>query len=129
MDKTFLIGLIAVVIAPLLGYVAANRRLSGKIGTSEATDLWAESSAIRADYREQIASSTRRTYSLEERVANLEKLNNELSRENMGLSEKSRTYEAVVDELRKRIAVLETQNADLRKLVAALQESLGREKP
>lgn len=101
MSATFLVALAAVVVAPLVGYVTATRKLSGKIATSEAGQLWEESKAIRDDYRDRLVLTDTRTAALEARVAALEKLNNELMRE----------------------------NADLRERVSSLQVTLGREQP
>jgi septal ring factor EnvC (AmiA/AmiB activator) len=41
-DAATILALAAVVIAPLVGFAAANRKLSGSIQTSEAADLWTE---------------------------------------------------------------------------------------
>jgi hypothetical protein len=57
--------------APVLSYIIAARRFSGKIETTEAKDLWAESKAIRDWSRERIEA-------LEARVLLLEKENREL---------------------------------------------------
>lgn len=61
-------------------YLAVVRKLSGKIGTSEAASLWEESAAIRADYREQLAAAARRSAVLEQRVARCDRENRELRR-------------------------------------------------
>lgn len=42
------------ILAPLLSYLLAAKRMSGKIGTTTADELWAESRDIRADYRRQV---------------------------------------------------------------------------
>jgi len=39
--------LVVGVVAPLGAYLAASHKMSGKIGTTEAHDLWEESRAIR----------------------------------------------------------------------------------
>lgn len=67
-----LVAIAAVVTAPLVAYVTASRRLSGKIGTSEAADLWAESKAMRDDYRDRADAAAKRIAELEGRVAKLE---------------------------------------------------------
>lgn len=69
------VALVVAIVGPLATYVTASRKLSGKIGTSEAGDLWAESRAMRDEYRE-------RTAALEARVAKLEQANADLTREN-----------------------------------------------
>lgn len=75
-------GVAAVVFGALGTYLAVVRKLSGKIATTDASELWKESAAIRADYRDQLAASAKRIADLEARVAQLERLNNQLEREN-----------------------------------------------
>ena len=48
-----IVAIAAIVIAPLVGYITATRKLSGKITTSDASELWAESAALRQDYRSE----------------------------------------------------------------------------
>ena len=77
---------IAVALVTAFGaYLASVRRLSGKIGTSEAEDLWAESADIRKDYRAQLLMEQQRTARLEQRVDKLEDLNNLLTLDNRDL--------------------------------------------
>jgi hypothetical protein len=57
--------------APIVSYIIAARRFSGKIETTEAKDLWAESKAIRDWSRERIDA-------LEARIVALEVENREL---------------------------------------------------
>ena len=116
---TIAVPLLAAALAALGAYLTASRRLSGKIGTSEAEELWKESAAIRQDYREQLTAGDRRAARLEERVATLEQRNNDLARENF-------ECERRVVTLTDRIKVLEGLNEQLREQVAALQ---GRGKP
>ena len=71
-------ALVAAVVGPLVAYLGASRKLSGKIGTSEAADLWAESSRIRDDYRSRITE-------LAARIAALEATNDALVSENRDL--------------------------------------------
>lgn len=76
------VAIATVVVGSLLTYLGVVRKLSGKIGTSEASSLWEESAAIRADYRDQLATAAKRIADLEARVAQVEHLNNQLEREN-----------------------------------------------
>jgi chromosome segregation ATPase len=77
---------IAVAIVTALGaYLASVRRLSGKIGTSEAEDLWVESASMREDYRGQLDLAQQRVQKLEARVDKLEDLNQLLSLDNRDL--------------------------------------------
>lgn len=75
---TLLVAVAAVVVAPLVGYLAASRKLSGKIGTSDAGRLWDASEAMRNEYRTDLAAANIRIAALEEKVA-------ELARENASL--------------------------------------------
>lgn len=53
MDAAIIVAILGVVFAPLLTYLIAARKLSGKIQTSEAGDLWEEASKLRQEYREE----------------------------------------------------------------------------
>lgn len=63
---------IIAILGPLGTYLVAVRRLSGKIGSSDATALWTESSNIRADYREQLERSDRKVKELEAKLSKQE---------------------------------------------------------
>lgn len=102
-----LVALLAGVPTGLLAYLASVRKLSGKISSSDATDLWQEARAIRDDYKDRIGKAEDRSRDLETRVARLEQLNTELVRENLML--------------RDRVNQLERENADLRRTVAELK--------
>ena len=115
---TELLAVVAVLIAPLVGYLAASRRLSGKIATSDAEQLWAESKAIREDYRGQIISANKRVARLEERVVVLEQHNSDLSAENEVLRKQVAEYETKVKRLQARVAHLEAENARLNTLLS-----------
>lgn len=112
-SATVFLAVAAVVLAPLVGYLAASRRLSGKIGTSDADALWDESKSIREDYRAQLNNANQRVLALEARVARCEATNTEVVRENIALQ--------------RRIDVLERENADLRGEIERLLEQLHRE--
>lgn len=113
------------VIGPLAAYITASRKLSGRIGTSEASQLWAESSKIRDDYRDRLAGTDKRQADLEARVATLEALNVELRRENVQQSQKVMEYESIIKELRTRLDALERENAELREVVSSLEKRLA----
>jgi predicted nucleic acid-binding Zn-ribbon protein len=114
MNPALVIALAAAVIGPLVAYLGASRKLSGKIGTSEAADLWAESGKIRDDYRARIDVANVRQAELESRVARLEGENNTLVRENISLHA--------------RIDTLERENAELKQQIAELLEEIHAEK-
>jgi chromosome segregation ATPase len=92
---------IGVAIVTALGaYLASVRRLSGKIGTSEASDLWEESASIREDYRTRLNFAEARAIRLEERVDKLEDLNQLLSIDNRDLRIKLGECERELAQLR-----------------------------
>lgn len=109
MDVKLLVPLLIAAIAPIGAYLLAARRMSGKIDTSTATELWTEARAIRSDYREQIAQAAERTRDLELRVAKLEGQNNDLIRENIELKAKVASLEALVATLRETIDDLQAE--------------------
>jgi hypothetical protein len=65
------LGLVAALFAPLGAYLIARRQLSGKVETSDARALWAESRAIRQ-------WSSKRIEELEGRIEHLEGENADL---------------------------------------------------
>jgi predicted RNase H-like nuclease (RuvC/YqgF family) len=89
------VGLASALISPLIAYVVATRRLSGKVSTSEASELWKESSSIREDYRDRLRYSDEQLRRLESRISALEESNNELREENHRLR---KTCEALTRE-------------------------------
>lgn len=84
MDPT-LVAAVAAVAGPLCAYLVAAKRFSGKIASSDAADLWKESSAIREWSGTQITALSSNVARLEQRVQALEGSNEELSRENSRL--------------------------------------------
>lgn len=59
---------LAASVAAVGAYVAAARRLSGRIETTEAASLWEESASIREDYRAQLHDAGLKIRHLEERL-------------------------------------------------------------
>jgi len=58
--------------APVGAYLVAARRMSGRIASSEASELWDESRSIREDYRQRLGVAHARIAQLEARVAELQ---------------------------------------------------------
>lgn len=114
-------GLLSGCVGAIAAYLSASRRLSGKIDTSEAAQLWAESKSIREEYRERIGVSERRTLRLEERVAILERDNGELVRANGLLAAKNEVLDGTIDEFRIRIDTLQQENEQLRETIDKLR--------
>jgi predicted RNase H-like nuclease (RuvC/YqgF family) len=86
-------GIVVALVGAIATYVAAARKLSGKIATSEAASLWEESRAIRDDYRQRLEK-------LENRVLELEKKNYELAAENVRLLRQALETQTLLAELR-----------------------------
>lgn len=57
--------LCGVALANLVALMIAARRFSGKVGSSEAAQLWAESRAIRQEAQERILDLEKRVKELE----------------------------------------------------------------
>lgn len=112
-----LAAIIGPVLAALVAYIAAARRLSGKIATSEADSLWKESADMRLDYRERIAESEKRQAHLEDRIGKLEERNTELARENLQLQRDNYELERKCEKLADRVAELETENQSLKNTI------------
>lgn len=72
-DPTYIAfaGVAAGLAGPLVAYLAAARRFSGKIASSDASELWAESKSIREHLHEEIAALKRRVAGLEQDNRNL----------------------------------------------------------
>lgn len=116
-------GAVAAVVSPALAYLAAARRLSGRVATTSADELWAESRALRDDYRSQLSETQGRQAKLEERVADLEKRNTDLARENVELRRDAAEAERTIATLEARVGELERENTELKAHVAALEEA------
>lgn len=78
MDPTIIGAIIVAALAPLGTYLIARRRMSGSVESSEAVELWKESSAMRKDYRILLERADARITALEGRISILEELNAEL---------------------------------------------------
>lgn len=116
-ETALAVALIVGVVAPVLSYITANRKLSGKIATSEAADLWAESQQMRTDLRTQLGDADKRLRLLEERVTELERLNTALVRENSALKRENR-------QLTLKVESLEGENQALAARIDDLEEQL-----
>lgn len=121
-----LFGLAGTLAGALAIYLTAIRKLSGRISTSEATDLWKESKAMRDDYREQLTAAEARTAALEARIVKLEARNSGLVQENVELREKVRGDQLVIAGLERRVDEQDATIAALHKRVADMQTELER---
>jgi hypothetical protein len=80
MDWETLVPLAVAVVGLAGGYLRLNRKLSGRINTSEAAELWKESTAIRDDYRKQLGERDQRIATLHVDIRNCEEVNEKLRR-------------------------------------------------
>jgi len=92
--QTYLTLAVAV-LTPLVTFFVTARRLSGKVATSEAKDLWVESRSIREDLNRRneylcskLDDCETHIAKLEHRVLELERANSILEMENRRLKEK-----------------------------------------
>lgn len=96
------LAVIGTVVGGILAYLGVYRRLSGKIATSDAAQLWKENDALRTEYRDTIKE----------------------------LRDEIKEQRAIVEDCDTRIAVLEADNERLHKDNSTLQnraEQLTRE--
>lgn len=116
-------GIIIALVGAIGAYVAAARRLSGKIDTSEASQLWEESRSIRNDYRDRLDAANQRQAKLEERMAGLERKNIELGERNVALLEEQLHLQKACNDLRDERDQLRREVADLRTQIGNRREN------
>lgn len=128
MQTAALVAVIAALAGPLLTYLVAARRLSGKIATSDASDLWTESRSIREDYQRRIEELNAVVARCEKRIELLEDRNKALYLENGQLKRMIEEHEATIAELRLHVhrlgdenVALRDENVKLRKRVTELE--------
>lgn len=97
MNTTVLLAIAAIIVAPLGAYLVAARQFSGKIETSDASELWEESRSIRDWSQLRMKELNETCARLENRVRDLEEGNDSLLLENAHLLQK-------VDKLEKEAA-------------------------
>lgn len=118
MNPAILVPIVVAIVAPVGAYLLAARRMSGKVATSDADQLWNEARSIRDDYRDRLDQAASRQAELEHRVAVCEGQNTDLLRENFDLRTKVTSLEALVGQLRITITHLE-------ETIATQAEELG----
>jgi peptidoglycan hydrolase CwlO-like protein len=114
--------IVAAAIASLGTYLVAARRLSGKVGSSEAAELWEESRSIRKWGGERIAELNRVVEKLETRVGFVETQNNDLAKENSNLVQQIRDLSSTITELRAEIVALTLELKKSHERVAELED-------
>lgn len=114
MNPGLIIALAGIFIGPLVTYLVTARRLSGKISTSAATDLWEESRSIRQDYQKRIEELNSVVTRCTDRIDTLEERNDQLYLENGNLKRMIEQHENTISELRDIVHDLADQNKALR---------------
>jgi chromosome segregation ATPase len=117
--------IIAAAVASLGSYLVAARRLSGRVGSSEAESLWAESRSIREWSTARISELNQLVGALEGRVGFVESQNNELAKENSSLVQQIRDLSDTITELRAEIVALTVELKKSHERVAELEDKAG----
>lgn len=112
-----ILGFLGIAITALGAFIVGNRRLSGRIASSEASSLWTESASIRTYLAEQLEADRKRITDLEARVATAEAGNIALARENLELIRKLTAAEGTIGALRDEVADLRRENDALRNTI------------
>lgn len=89
-----IVGLAGTLVTQAVIYLVARRSRSGRVETSEAASLWAESQAIRGELRTRVVA-------LEDRVEELTSANETLRGENHALRLELAELRGALDALRK----------------------------
>lgn len=103
-----ILAIIAAVGGPIIAYLAAARRLSGRIDTSEAAQLWEEAGKLRYEYKTEVTEMREILTKLRLRVEDLELKNDALHLEN--------------GELRSEVIRLRSENTALKRRVSELEK-------
>jgi chromosome segregation ATPase len=124
---------IGLIVAALIGglgtYLVAARRFSGKIGSSDASELWKESRSIREWSQERIEELTSTVKGLERRVSHVEAQNADLGEANSGLVQQIRDLSDTITELRAEIVQLTKELQQANERVVELEGEINEEPP
>lgn len=66
------LGFVGVISASVGTYLVARRKTSGSIDTSDATQLWAESQAMRKELRDEVIACRKEIEALKQTITELE---------------------------------------------------------
>lgn len=114
MNTTTLISLGAALVGALVAYLGTVRKLSGKVKTSDAAQLWEESRGMREEYRSRITELNDVIERCEARIVKLEQRNDELYAENGRLGRMIEQHEETIAELRLQVHRLAGENDQLK---------------
>lgn len=83
--NSWILPVIVALLTPLFAYLGIARRLSGRIVTSEAAQLWAESATLRMEYRQRAEECEAQIRQLRDEIQTCTARNTVLRRENYEL--------------------------------------------
>lgn len=110
MDVGIIFAVAAAVLGPIWAYLAAAKKLSGRINTSEASQLWDEAGKLRFEYKAELTELREITTRLRVRIEELDEKNEALHSEN--------------ETLRFEVLRLQDENGDLKDRVHELEDRL-----
>lgn len=114
-------------IGPLLTYIVAARKLSGRIRDSDATELWAESRSIREWSAERVKELADHSEQVEARLGEMESANSTLLTENRKLIREVFGLHETIRELREQMRsltdLLEHERAKVTRLMQEAEDS------
>lgn len=87
MTVEWIVPIAVALAAPIFTYLVAARKLSGRIHTSEAGQLWEEANALRIEYRERAITCESQLKAARNEISTVTARNSSLSRENKKLRE------------------------------------------
>lgn len=123
MNYGILVPLVVALVAPLFAYLAAARRLSGRIQHSEATSLWEEASKLRSEYKDELGRLRREIEGCYDRIGEIETVNGRLREENGTLRRLVLEHEQTINDLTAALDVLRTENHMLKARVVELENN------
>jgi regulator of replication initiation timing len=115
MNISVLLPLAALIGGPLIAYFGVARRASGKIATSEASQLWEESRSIREWATNRISELNATVAKLQGQIELLEKRNTSLSLENGRLTALLDEQGKTITEMREQLHRVSEENVALRR--------------
>lgn len=115
---------LAALVSAFASYLAAARRLSGKINTSDAAELWSESRSIREWSAERIAHLTAQVTELENRVEIVEGHNLTLISDKTKLLQQLQELMGELEASKNTVGVLSTQLNLANEHVLELEEDI-----
>lgn len=119
------IGIIVALLSPVVTYLIAARKLSGRIKNSDATELWAESRSIREWSTERNKELSDLVEQLEQRLGEVERVNSSLAEENRRLLREVVELRGENQSLKSKVISLTSELEIARNEIAQLRRQTG----